>query len=121
MDRKEFQKQYEVAVDYFTKAYVEIPPEKQDIGKKIIEQLAFATVNLRILQDDIIENGPVVLFVNGSQEMMRENPAQKSYVAVINRWTGLVKELNNLLPRETLVKVEKNSADEIVALMRGES
>lgn len=52
---------------------------------------------------------------------MRENPAQKSYVAVINRWTGLVKEMNNLLPRETLVKVEKNSADEIVALMRGES
>lgn len=121
MERKEFNKQFDIASDYFEKAYIEIPPEKKEIGQKIIEQLAFATVNLRILQDDIIENGPVTLFINGSQKMMRENPAQKSYVAVINRWTALVKELNNLLPKETIVKVERNSADELVALMRGEA
>ena len=88
MERKEFTKQAKLATDYFEKAYAEIQPEKKEIANKIIEQLAFATVNLRVLQDDIIENGPVVLFINGSQEMMRENPAQKSYVAVINRWTA---------------------------------
>ena len=51
--------------------------------------------------------------------MMRENPAQKSYVSVINRWTALVKELNGLLPKD-VAPVEIDASEDIIKMFKGE-
>ncbi|MDY2511608.1 hypothetical protein [Weissella confusa] len=51
--------------------------------------------------------------------MMRENPAQKSYVSVINRWTALVKELNGLLPKDA-APVEIDASEDIIKMFKGE-
>lgn len=116
---KEFKAHVAKSKTYFNKAFADVPKEKADVKKAIIEQLAFATVNLKTLQDDIIENGPIVPFENGSQKMMRENPAQKSYVAVINRWTTLIKELNNLLPKD-VEPVEIDGSADLIKMFKGE-
>lgn len=116
---KDFKAQVTKSKKYFNKAFSDIPAEKEDVKKAIVDQLAFATVNLRTLQNDIIENGPIVMFENGSQKMMRENPAQKSYVAVINRWTALIKELNGLLPKDA-ASVEIDASDEFLKIFKGE-
>ncbi|MBD5832678.1 hypothetical protein KQH86_04325 [Weissella confusa] len=116
---KEFKAHVAKSKTFFNKAFADVPEEKEDVKKAIVDQLAFATVNLQTLQEDIIENGPIVLFVNGSQEMMRENPAQKSYVSVINRWTALVKELNGLLPKD-VAPVEIDASEDIIKMFKGE-
>ena len=88
---KEFKTHVAKSKTYFNKAFADVPEEKEDVKKAIVDQ----------------------------QEMMRENPAQKSYVSVINRWTALVKELNGLLPKD-VAPVEIDASDDIIKMFKGE-
>lgn len=77
-----------------------ISAEKQKVAARLIERVAFMTVTLKILEDDIKRKGPTYNFVQGKQKMRVENPSQKSYNTMINRYTAACKELFNLLPKE---------------------
>jgi len=77
-----------------------IDETRLNAAKELIERAAFMTVTLEILEADIKAKGPVVLFKNGKQEMHVENPSQKSYNTMINRYTATYKEIMNLLPKD---------------------
>ncbi|MFA2810179.1 hypothetical protein [Bacillus mycoides] len=79
--------------------------DKKQVAQKLIERVAFMTVTLEILEETIKEKGPTYEFINGSQKMIVENPAQKSYNAMINRYTSAYEKLFNLLPREGLTVI----------------
>lgn len=59
------------------------------------------TITLKILEDDIKNKGPTYPFENGKQRMYVENPSQKSYNTMINRYTAAYGKLFDLLPKET--------------------
>ncbi|WP_129045016.1 hypothetical protein [Companilactobacillus metriopterae] len=86
-------------------AFEDIPDEKQAIADKLIDRLSFMTVTLENLEEDIKTNGPVVEMVNGKQILLIENPAQKSYNTMINRFTSTYDKLIGLLPKEVSVPV----------------
>lgn len=89
--------------------------DKKQVAQRLIERVAFMTVTLQILEDAIKTKGPVYLFKQGSQQMIVENPAQKSYNAMINRYTSAYEKLFNLLPKEGLsVEDESDGFDEFV-------
>lgn len=77
-------------------------------AKELIERVAFMTITLEILEEDIKAKGPVVKFKNGKQEMFVENPSQKSYNTMINRYTAAYKELMSLLPKDKKVNDEED-------------
>lgn len=77
--------------------FEELPQNKKDVAKELIERVAFMTIQLRILEDTIKSKGPTYLFKNGSQKMLIENPAQKSYNTTMNRYTAAYNVLFNLL------------------------
>ncbi|MGE6516647.1 hypothetical protein [Lysinibacillus sphaericus] len=79
--------------------FVDIPPEKLEVAKRLIERVAFMTITLEILEDEIKTKGPTYLFKNGTQQMIVENPAQKSYNAMINRYTTAYDKLIGLFPK----------------------
>jgi hypothetical protein len=80
--------------------FKDLPEDKKKVAKRLIERVAFMTVTLEILEDTIKTKGPTYLFKQGSQRMLVENPAQKSYNAMINRYTTAYEKLFNLLPKE---------------------
>jgi hypothetical protein len=80
--------------------FEDLSEEKQKVASRLIERVAFMTITLQILEDNIKTKGPTYLFQQGSQKMMIENPAQKSYNAMINRYTAAYDKLFNLLPKE---------------------
>ncbi|WP_085521406.1 hypothetical protein [Tuberibacillus sp. Marseille-P3662] len=84
----------------------DISEEKQKVAKRLIERVAFMTITLQILEDDIKRKGPTYLFKQGNQEMYIENPAQKSYNTMINRYTAAYDKLFNLLPKEEPIEDE---------------
>lgn len=94
-------------VERLTDLLSDVDATKLTAAKELIERVAFMTVTLEILEADIKAKGPVVKFKNGKQEMFVENPSQKSYNTMINRYTAAHKELMNLLPKEN-----KNNSDE---------
>lgn len=77
----------------------EISDDKKKVASRLIDRVAFMTITLQILEDDIKDKGPTYLFENGKQKMFVENPSQKSYNTMINRYTASCKELFNLLPK----------------------
>lgn len=77
-----------------------IHESKRSIAKGLIENIAFMSVTLEDLQEVIKRQGPVVVFQQGTQKMMVENPAQKSYNTMVNRYNTATKTLFDLLPKD---------------------
>lgn len=88
-------------IEKLTSIFSGISGDKQEVAQRLIERVAFMTITLQILEDDIKRRGPTYNFVQGSQKMVVENPAQKSYNTMINRYTAACNALFNLLPKET--------------------
>jgi hypothetical protein len=79
-----------------------MPANKKEAAAVLVERVAFMTVTLRILEEDIKAKGPTYRFVNGSQKMHVENPSQKSYNTMINRYTATCDKLLAMVPNEAL-------------------
>jgi hypothetical protein len=88
-----------------------LPEDKKRAAERLIERVAFMTITLEILEDTIKTKGPTYLFKQGAQQMYIENPAQKSYNAMINRYTSAYEKLFNLLPKQVVV-IEEEEEDE---------
>lgn len=94
-------------VERLTNILIDLPEAHLEVAKELIERIAFMTVQLEVLEDTVKTKGPTYLFKNGSQQMIVENPAQKSYNTLINRYTTAYKEIFNLLNT-----IEKDDDDE---------
>lgn len=94
-------------VGRLTNILIDLPEQQLEVAKELIERIAFMTIQLEILEDTVKTKGPTYLFKNGSQQMVVENPAQKSYNTMINRYTTAYKEIFNLLNT-----IEKDNDDE---------
>lgn len=88
--------------------------DKKAVAKKLIERVAFMTITLELLEDDIKKRGPTIKFKNGKQQMVVENPSQKSYNTMINRYTTAYEKLINLLPQKQEVLDDEDDFDDFV-------
>lgn len=77
-----------------------IPPERRAIAGRLADELIFMQRTLQALKQEVEDNGAIELFKNGSQEMLRESPALKSYNTTIQRYGALYKQLTDLIPQE---------------------
>lgn len=81
------------------RAFSGIPAEKKTAANKMIQRLAFMTITLENLEEDVKSRGATYLMENGKQRIWVENPAQKSYNTMINRYTALNDKLLGLMPK----------------------
>ncbi|WP_209121520.1 hypothetical protein [Alkalihalobacillus sp. BA299] len=100
-------------IERLNEIFKDLSEEKRNAAKELIERVAFMTITLEILEDSIKTKGPTYLFKQGAQQMVVENPAQKSYNAMINRYTAAYDKLINLLPKEMPVE-EDDGFDDFV-------
>ncbi|MFB4258980.1 hypothetical protein ACE106_07440 [Shouchella clausii] len=80
--------------------FKDLSEDKKEVALRLIERVAFMTITLENLEKEVKKKGPVYTFVNGSQKMTIEHPAQKSYNAMIQRYTAAYDKLFNLLPKD---------------------
>jgi hypothetical protein len=90
-----------------------ISEDKRKLATRLIERVAFMTITLQVLEDEIKDKGPICAFEQGRQKMMIENPAQKSYNTMINRYTAAYDKLIGLLPKE-IAKEEDDGFENFV-------
>lgn len=84
-------------IDRINSIFIDLEASKRGVAKELIERIAFMTIQMKILESTIKERGPTYEFVNGSQKMLIENPAQKSYNTTMNRYVAAYDKLFNLL------------------------
>lgn len=93
---------------------VNIHESKRNTAKELIKNLAFMSVTLEDLQELIKTQGPIINFEQGSQRMLVENPAQKSYNTMVARFTAATKQLFELLPKDLpdIIPVQQQANEE---------
>lgn len=101
-------------IDRLNGILVNLHESKRNIAKELIKNIAFMSVTLEDLQELIKNQGPIVMFEQGSQSMMIENPAQKSYNTMVNRFTTATSKLFDLLPKDLpdIIPVQQQSEAE---------
>jgi hypothetical protein len=116
LSKKQQDEQIEEEIKRYNHIFKYLQEDKKQVAQRLIERVAFMTVTLQILEDTIKTKGPTYTFINGSQRMVVENPAQKSYNAMINRYTSAYEKLFALLPKEggLAVEDETDGFDEFV-------
>lgn len=68
--------------------------------KGLIEEAAFMRATLKELKESIDTNGPIDEMPQGEYSILREHPALKSYNTMIQRYSHIIKQLTDLLPKE---------------------
>jgi len=90
------------------KFFKNIPEDRQKIIKGLKEQAAFMYATLMELQEIMNTEGPVELFEQGAQKMLREHPAAKTYNSMIKNYEELgfrsQKELEESIERVKAAK-----------------
>lgn len=88
--------------------FKDISGNKRAIAFKLIDRVAFMAITLKILEENIKTKGPVVKMENGKQKLVIENPAQKSYNTMINRYSAAIDKLTSMLPKEYDIPPDPN-------------
>ena len=80
---------------------VNIHESKRNIAKRLIENIAFMSVMLEDMQEEIKKKGATIEAINGNGfTVISENPTMKSYNTTVNRFTTATKQLFDLLPKD---------------------
>lgn len=96
-----------------TRIFKEIEKNKRLTTKGLIEEAAYMKATLKELKASIDESGPIDEMQQGEYSILREHPALKAYNTMVQRYTTVIKELTNLLPKEQ-IKELSDGFDEFV-------
>ena len=70
------------------------------LALSLLDKAEFMEDTLQKLQQRVKDDGVVTTMCQGSYDIDRENPALKSYNATIKNYTTIIKQLNDMLPKE---------------------
>ena len=96
------------------KLYKDFPKEKAKALEGLIHEAAFMKISLEELRNDLLKNGLTELFEQGEQAFMRERPETGVYTKFIQRYSGVMKQLIDLLP----VEIKKEENDKLMEFVR---
>lgn len=83
------------------KIFEEIPENKKKLVAKLIDNAAFMAATLEELQETVNAEGPTFVSKNGNGfNVVQEHPAQRSYIAMIGKYSGVIKQLEGMLPTD---------------------
>jgi hypothetical protein len=94
------EKEIKKEIARLNKIFKEVSKSKKAIALGLIHEAAFMRVTLTDLKEDINKNGVIEEMPQGDYTITVISPEAKTYNTMIQRYTTVCKELNNLLPAE---------------------
>lgn len=86
------------------KIYKNLPKERLEFAKKLIERAAYMLVSLEDMEAKISEDGLVVRMPQGSYEIERAHPLLQPYNAMVKNYNATIKQLNEMSPNSDAEK-----------------
>lgn len=93
------------------KALFEDGSSKSILALSLIDKALFMEETLGKLQVAVKENGVVTKMCQGAYNIDRANPALAAYNITIKNYTSIVKQLNEMIPKE--VKTDNFEEDDL--------
>ena len=113
----EKQKRIKKEVNRLRKTFKEIDENKKKLVQTTIEDVAFLTVTMQDLRENIIRDGTTVEYKNGENQYgTKQSPDAQMYLAMSQKQTQAMKILLDCMPKQTL-PVDKD--DEFNDFVRG--
>lgn len=113
-EQLEREKKIKQEINRLKKLYKDFEKDKVKALEGLINEAAFMKVSLEETRKDIIKNGLTELFEQGEQCFNRERPEVKIYTSFMQRYSGVMKQLIDLLP----VEVKKEEEDELMQFLK---
>ncbi len=113
-EKIEKDKKIKQEINKFKKIYKDLEKEKFKTIEGLISDAAFLKITLCELKEDILENGLTELFEQGEQSFYRERPEVKTYSTFLQRYTGVMKQLIDLMPQSQ----KNNENDELIEFIK---
>lgn len=104
MAKKEKNKEELIKSEYerLLKLFKKLPKNRLELVKRLIENAAFMSVTLQELTEIINENGVKEKYKNGNNQYgYKDSTENKTYDKMIKNYTTIIKQLNDMLPKET--------------------
>lgn len=102
-------------VKRLTNLFKDIEKSRRLSTNGLVNEAAFMKVTLQELKDLINENGAIDVMPQGDYSILREHPALKSYNTMIQRYSAILKQLTDLLPKEVQKEVDDGFEDFLVS------
>lgn len=96
------------------KLYVDFPKEKVKVLDGLMDEAAFMKISLEELRVELVKNGVIEVFKQGKQSFKRERPEMKTYTTLIQKYSGVMKQLIDLLPPE----LKKQESDALIEFIK---
>lgn len=87
--------------------------EKGMLGLTLIKELEFMKKTLTKLKKELNEKGVVTEMPQGKYSIERANPALTQYNAMIKNYQSTVKQINELLPKDSIDGIDDFDNDEL--------
>lgn len=94
-----------------TNLYKDVERVKRLTAKGLIEEASYMKITLIELKKEIDKAGPIDEMPQGEYSILREHPALKSYNTMVQRYSGIIKQLTDLLPKDTQKEVDDGFDD----------
>lgn len=95
------------------KLYKELGKDKIKFLEGIINEAAFMKITLEETRTTLLEEGMTEIFEQGKQKFKRNNPSVDIYTTFINRYSNVMKQLIDLLPKQE----KKTENDALMAFL----
>mgnify|MGYP006988833666 CR=1 FL=1 len=80
------------------KLYKDLPRERLEVTKKLIDRAAYMLVSLEDMEEQINEDGLIIEMPQGDYSICRAHPLLQSYNAMIKNFNATIKQLGEALP-----------------------
>jgi hypothetical protein len=75
--------------------------DRREAAETLLKEIVFLDATLTTLKEKIEKEGVIVRVPVGYSKADRENPALKAYNTTVMRYSQLIKQLTDLLPKPT--------------------
>lgn len=97
------------------RVFREIDEKKKKLVNATIEDVAFMTVTMQDLREEIVREGTTVEYKNGENQYgTKQSPAAQLYLQMSQKQTQAMRILVDCLPKKDLPKKEKDDFDNFV-------
>ena len=80
--------------------FEQLDDDRSKLALSLLDKAEFLETTLSKLQKKVNDDGVVTTMCQGSYEIERENPALKSYNTTVKNYTSVIKQLNDMLPKD---------------------
>ena len=77
--------------------------DSKELAMTLLNEIKFMNVTLEDLKTEVQESGVITDMSQGAYSIKRSNPALQMYNQLIKNYTGCIKQLNDLLPKDTAI------------------